>query len=196
MPCEQQRRRSVSAQSDQHLLCSSYMYFKNNFLYLSHLVTKPIKWHVRPAKTLISLGIRIHLVWSVFTVRMKKAWVLSYPLSTLRRLWSDWVDAQADLSLRCGHRPFCWFCHKAAHFWIVTEPRSFGPNMEVLCMLWGARWLSGRVSDSGARGPGFETYRRRVVSLSKTLYSPKVLVNYPGSDGSVPIWLKNCWLGR
>ena len=45
----------------------------------------------------------------------------------------------------------------------------------------GARWLSGRVSDSGARGPGFETYRRRVVSLSKTLYSPKVLVNYPGS---------------
>ena len=51
----------------------------------------------------------------------------------------------------------------------------------------GARWLSGRVSsDSGARGPGFETYRRRVVSLSKTLYSPKVLVNYPGSGGSVP----------
>ena len=62
--------------------------------------------------------------------------------------------------------------------------------------LWGARWLSGRVSDSGARGPGFETYRRRVVSLSKTLYSPKVLVNYPGSDGSVPTWLKNCWQGR
>ena len=46
------------------------------------------------------------------------------------------------------------------------------------------------MSDSGARGPGFETYRRRVVSLSKTLYSPKVLVNYPGSDGSVPTCLK------
>ena len=50
----------------------------------------------------------------------------------------------------------------------------------------GARWLCGRVSDSGARGRGFDTYRRRVVSLSKTLYSPKVLVNYPGSGGSVP----------
>ena len=50
----------------------------------------------------------------------------------------------------------------------------------------GARWLSGSVSDSGARGRGFETYRRRVVSFSKTLYSPKVLVNYPGSCGSVP----------
>ena len=59
-----------------------------------------------------------------------------------------------------------------------------------------ARWLSGRVSDSGARGRGLETYRCRVVSLSKTLYSPKVLVNYPGSGGSVPTWLKNCWLGR
>ena len=59
----------------------------------------------------------------------------------------------------------------------------------------GARWLSGRVSDSGARGRGFETYRR-VVSLSKTLYSTKVLVNYPGSGGSIPTWLKNCWLGR
>ena len=33
----------------------------------------------------------------------------------------------------------------------------------------GARWLSGRVSDSGARGRGFETYRRRVVSFSKAL---------------------------
>ena len=34
----------------------------------------------------------------VFAVRMKKAWVLSYPLSAQRRLWSDWADAQADLS--------------------------------------------------------------------------------------------------
>ena len=50
----------------------------------------------------------------------------------------------------------------------------------------GARCLSGRVWDSGARGRGFETYRRRVVSLSKTLYSLKVLVNYLGSGGSVP----------
>ena len=39
----------------------------------------------------------------VFAVRMKKQWVISYPLSALRRLWSDWVDAQADLSLRWVH---------------------------------------------------------------------------------------------
>ena len=26
----------------------------------------------------------------------------------------DWADAQADLSLRWAHMPFCWFCHEAA----------------------------------------------------------------------------------
>ena len=52
---------------------------------------------------------------SLITVRMKQAWVLSYPLSAQRRLWSHWADAQADLSLRWAHMPFCWFCHDAAH---------------------------------------------------------------------------------
>ena len=36
----------------------------------------------------------------VFAVRMKKAWVLSYPLSAQRRLWSDWAT---DLSLTWAH---------------------------------------------------------------------------------------------
>ena len=40
----------------------------------------------------------------------------------------------------------------------------------------GVPWLSGRVSDTGARGRGFKTYPCHVVSLSKILYSPKVLV--------------------
>ena len=35
----------------------------------------------------------------IFAVRMKKASVLSYPLRAQWRLWSDWADAQADLSL-------------------------------------------------------------------------------------------------
>ena len=42
----------------------------------------------------------------VFAVRMKKAWALSYPLSAQRRLWSDWADAQADLSLPWAHSHF------------------------------------------------------------------------------------------
>ena len=45
----------------------------------------------------------------VFAVRMKKPWVLSYPLSAQRRLWSDWADAQADLSLRWVHSHFVGF---------------------------------------------------------------------------------------
>ena len=45
----------------------------------------------------------------VFTVRMKKDWILSYPLSGQRRLWSDWADAQADLSLRWAHSHFVGF---------------------------------------------------------------------------------------
>ena len=45
----------------------------------------------------------------VFAVRMKKAWVLSYPLSAQRSLWSDWADAQADLSLRWAHTHYVGF---------------------------------------------------------------------------------------
>ena len=49
----------------------------------------------------------------VFAVRMKKAWVLSYPLSAQRRLirldgclgWSESL---------LGAQSFCWFCHEAA----------------------------------------------------------------------------------
>ena len=50
-----------------------------------------------------------------FDVRMKKAWVLSYPLIAQQRLWSDREDAQPDLSLRWAHRSFRWFRHEVAH---------------------------------------------------------------------------------
>ena len=87
---------------------------------LSRLMTKPTKWHARPAKTLISL-------------RFAVAWVLSYPLSAKRRLC---------LSLCWAHMPLCWFCHEAAHlvsqrclsllnFFSVARPRKFGNNMFV-----------------------------------------------------------------
>ena len=32
-----------------------------------------------------------------------------------QRLWSDWVDAKADLGLRWAHMAFCWFYHELAH---------------------------------------------------------------------------------
>ena len=71
---------------------------------------KTNKMSVLPLKTQISLGIcPVWSVWSVFTVGMKRAWVLSYPLSAQRRLWSDWADAQADLSLRWALSHFVGF---------------------------------------------------------------------------------------
>ena len=56
----------------------------------------------------------------VFAVRMKKAWVLSYPLSAQRRLWSDWADAQADLSLRWVHTHFVGFVMS----WLILSQQS------------------------------------------------------------------------
>ena len=68
---------------------------------------------VWPAKTQFSLG--ICPVWSVFAVcSMSQGPKLSS--YGHRRLWSDWVDAQANPSLRWPNMPFRWFCHEAAHF--------------------------------------------------------------------------------
>ena len=86
---------------------------------MSHLVKKPTKRLVRLAKTQISLGIRPG--WSVFAVRMKKPWVPSYPLGAQRRLWSDWADAQADLSLRWAHMSVCRFCHEVARMFAIVD---------------------------------------------------------------------------
>ena len=45
----------------------------------------------------------------VFAVRRKKPWILIYQLNAQRRLWSDWADAQANLSLRWAHTHFVGF---------------------------------------------------------------------------------------
>ena len=90
-------------------------------------MTKPTKLHhtVRPAKTQISLGIRP--VWSESSLSAWRelAWVLSYPLSAKGRLWPDWADAQADLSLRWAHMPLYWFCHEMAQMWSNNENRAW-----------------------------------------------------------------------
>ena len=75
--------------------------------YMSRLMTKPTKWHVRPVKTQISLGIRP--VWSDSSLCAK--WVAKDPsfLHADSEDWSDWANAQADLSLRWAHRHFVGF---------------------------------------------------------------------------------------
>ena len=44
-----------------------------------------------------------------FTVRMKKPWILSYPLNAQRILRSAWADAQADRILRWAQTHFIGF---------------------------------------------------------------------------------------
>ena len=69
-------------------------------------MTKPTKWHVRPREDSDQHGHPPSLIM-VFSVDMKKAWVLSYPLSAQQRLWSDWVQS------------FCWFCREVAHLYLI-----------------------------------------------------------------------------
>ena len=69
-------------------VCIVYAYLWN----LSHLMTKPTKWHVRLAKPQISLG--ICQVWSE---SLLSAWRKIGSLATRcehSEDWSDWVDAQ------------------------------------------------------------------------------------------------------
>ena len=60
--------------------------------YMSHLMTKPTKWHVRPAKTQISLGILpVWLESSLSAWRKLGSLASSCPLNARPRLWSVWA---------------------------------------------------------------------------------------------------------
>ena len=91
--------------------------------YMSRLMTKTTKWSVRPV------------------VHMKIDWVLSYPLSAQRRLWSDWADVLAvgggpgwsESSL--GAQSICWFFHEAARMAENKENRKWFLN-SFLLSLW------------------------------------------------------------
>ena len=51
----------------------------------------------------------------VFAVHLVGSWGPSVSSCGQRKLWSDWTDAQADLSLRWAQRPFCLFCYEAPY---------------------------------------------------------------------------------
>ena len=79
-------------------------------------MTKPTKRHVRPVKTQIRLG--MHPVWSESSLSTwRKLGVLNYPLSAQWSLWSDWADAQADLTLRWAHSQFVGFVMRRLIYW-------------------------------------------------------------------------------
>ena len=95
---------------------------------MSRDMTKPTKWLCARRRLRSALGIRS--VWSESSLSaFKKVWVLSYPLSTSED-WSDWADAQADLSVRKAHTHFVdfvmsWLVIKLKHFLYAIKVSSF-----------------------------------------------------------------------
>ena len=77
----------------------------------------------------------------VFAIRMK-TWVLSYPLSAQRRLWSDWADPQADLSLHWVHSHFVGFVMLRLLYSKSnpTENYYFTVNSFKQLYIWDASW--------------------------------------------------------
>ena len=80
---------------------------------MSRLMTKPTKWHGRPAKTQISLG--ICRVWSESLLSAGRK---------LGSLATHWAQAKALIRLGgclgwsesfLGAQSFCWFCHEGAY---------------------------------------------------------------------------------
>ena len=86
----------------------SSLLYRNLLHNLSRNTTKPTKW-VCAQRRLRSAWASAQSDQSLCSVRVKKPWILSYPLCAQRRLWSDWADAQADLSLGWEHSHFVGF---------------------------------------------------------------------------------------
>ena len=104
MPIFQKHYLNMPRFSDNNVICHSQISdIRKSKLKskLSQHTTKPTKSHVRQAKTQIRLS-----AW-------RNLWSLATHLANSED-WLDWVDVQADLSLRWAHMPFCWFCRALA----------------------------------------------------------------------------------
>ena len=108
-------------------------------IHMNCSMTKPTKWRA-PREDSDQPGYLPSLI-RAFAVHMKKPWVLGYPWSAQRRLWSDWADAQADLNLCWAHRSFCWFCHAAAYIFLLVFTVWFSCSQSI----WFNPWPSGLV---------------------------------------------------
>ena len=80
-------------------------------------------------------------VWSVFAVRIKNGLVLTYTLSAQRRLWSDWADAQVDLSLCWAHIHFVEFVMRLLNYFQNLSGKCL--NMVITSVRLTNRYLCG-----------------------------------------------------
>ena len=76
----------------------------------------------------------VHQVKPESSLSAESFWVLNYPESSQQRLWSDWADAQADLSLYCVHMSFC----SSSIYWLnlpFPSPKKKAPTADsVACI--------------------------------------------------------------
>ena len=125
--------------SDSNVGNTGWRYWWNIVLlvsYLSRIRTKPTKWHVHPAKTQISLGIRP--VWSGSSL---SAW---RKLGSLVTHWahsedSDQIGRMPRLIWVFAGRTVNLFCHVVAHFSFEFDARSCPRGCEWLglgCLLF------------------------------------------------------------
>ena len=117
-------------------------------------------------------------VWSVFTVRSMGNWGPNVSSCGHRRLWSDWADARADLSLRWAHISFCWFCHEAAHLsWSKDNPNNG------TCAQWRqvSLWI-GAVCNESSQDALWVAKDSKIFHVGKQ-----------GSDQTVQADLSLCW---
>ena len=77
--------------------------------FMSRNMTKPTKW--------LCAQRRLRSAWASAQSDQSSLCVAKDPsfLHVDCEDCEDWTDAQADLSLRWAHMPFCWFCREAAH---------------------------------------------------------------------------------
>ena len=88
---------------------------------------KTNKLSMRPAKAQIIMGICLR----VFSARSVGSLGLKVSSCEHRRLWSDWADAQADLSLRWAHTQFVGFVMSRLRYVSITALGLF-----IICSYW------------------------------------------------------------
>ena len=83
----------------------------------------------------ISLGIRP--VWSVFTVRSVGSWGPNVSSCGQLRLWSDWADARADLSLCWVHSHFVGFVMRQLKCFLMIQTQQWNRQRGLLKIIRG-----------------------------------------------------------
>ena len=124
---------------------------------MSRDMTKPTKWHVRPAKTQISLG--IHPVWSASSLCAQ--WPQVSVMRTAKTLISlGGCPGWSESSL--GAHSLCLFCHVAAHFF-------YKGNAYCIMILSGARVVYNLQKRPGSRVVSLDV---RCLKCHVPTYSP------------------------